>query len=154
MVQKSNAQGSGVSVLSPLAAWSASAASMVSLASRSMGSVESPAARLGRSAGSGSRGVLPIPMNSLESESSDGSSSDYDCVNTNNGEENDSGSDTMSSADLDEKLASETYRMSSGLPFNYAHRPGLIRIMRNTSIRTLLPATINSITAGTKGIPR
>ncbi len=50
-----------------------------------------------------------------------------------------------SSADLDEKLASETYRLSSGLPFNYAHRPGLIRIMRNTSIRTLLPATINSI---------
>ena len=47
--------------------------------------------------------------------------------------------------DLDQKLAAEEYRLPSGLGFNYAHRPGLIRIMRNSSIRTLLPAKITSI---------
>ncbi len=47
--------------------------------------------------------------------------------------------------DLDRKLAAEEYRFPSGLSFNYAHRPGLIRIMRNSSIRTLLPARITSI---------
>ncbi len=50
-----------------------------------------------------------------------------------------------SAPDLDQKLASEAYRMNSGLMFNYAHRPGLIRIMRNSGIRTLLPAKVNSI---------
>jgi len=47
--------------------------------------------------------------------------------------------------DLDLKLAADEYRLPSGLGFNYAHRPGLIRIMRNSSIRTLLPARISSI---------
>ncbi len=47
--------------------------------------------------------------------------------------------------DLDRKLAAEEYRLPSGLTFNYAHRPGLIRIMRNSAIRTLLPARITSI---------
>jgi NADPH-dependent glutamate synthase beta subunit-like oxidoreductase len=47
--------------------------------------------------------------------------------------------------DLDRKLAAEEYRLASGLTFNYAHRPGLIRIMRNGAIRTMLPATITSI---------
>lgn len=47
--------------------------------------------------------------------------------------------------DLDLKLAADEYRLPSGLSFNYAHRPGLIRIMRNNSIHTLLPARINSI---------
>ncbi len=47
--------------------------------------------------------------------------------------------------DLDLKLAAEEYRLPSGLTFNHAHRPGLIRIMRNSSIRTLLPARITSI---------
>ena len=47
--------------------------------------------------------------------------------------------------DLDRKLASEEYRLPSGMTFNYAHRPGLIRIMRNGSIRTMLPASISSI---------
>lgn len=47
--------------------------------------------------------------------------------------------------DLDRKLAAEEYRLPSGLTFNYAHRPGLIRIARNSSIRTLLPAKISSI---------
>ena len=30
----------------------------------------------------------------------------------------------------DRKLAAEEYRLPSGLSFNYAHRPGLIRILR------------------------
>ena len=47
--------------------------------------------------------------------------------------------------DIDRKLAAEEYRLPSGLTFNYAHRPGLIRIARNSSIRTLLPAKISSI---------
>ena len=47
--------------------------------------------------------------------------------------------------DLDRKLAAEEYRLPSGLTFNYAHRPGLIRIMRNSAIRTLLPARISAI---------
>ena len=50
-----------------------------------------------------------------------------------------------SDPDLDRKLATEEYRLASGLTFNYAHRPGLIRIMRNSLIRTLLPARISSI---------
>ena len=47
--------------------------------------------------------------------------------------------------DLNEKLAAEQYRLPSGLTFNSAHRPGLIRILRNAQIRTLLPARISSI---------
>jgi len=47
--------------------------------------------------------------------------------------------------DLDCKLAGDEYRLPSGLSFNHAHRPGLIRIMRNSAIRTLLPAQITSI---------
>ncbi|NLX18722.1 MAG: FAD-dependent oxidoreductase [Desulfobulbus sp.] len=47
--------------------------------------------------------------------------------------------------DLDVKLAADEYRLPSGLPFNFAHRPGLVRIMRNSAIRTLLPARIDSI---------
>ncbi len=50
-----------------------------------------------------------------------------------------------SSPDLDLKLSAEEYRLPSGLTFNHAHRPGLIRIMRNSSVRTLLPARITSI---------
>lgn len=47
--------------------------------------------------------------------------------------------------DLDRKLAAEEYRLPSGMTFNHAHRPGLIRIMRNGAIRTMLPATISAI---------
>ncbi len=48
-------------------------------------------------------------------------------------------------ADLNEKLASDTWRMPSGVGFNFALRPGLLRIMRNPRIRLLLPASVNSI---------
>ena len=47
--------------------------------------------------------------------------------------------------DLNEKLASDIWRMPSGVSFNYALRPGLLRIMRNPRIRLLLPASIKSI---------
>ncbi len=48
-------------------------------------------------------------------------------------------------ADLNVKLADDAYRMQSGVTFNYAHRPGLIRILRNSRIRTILPAKISTI---------
>lgn len=50
-----------------------------------------------------------------------------------------------SAPDLNEKLASDTWRMPSGVTFNYAQRPGLLRIMRNPRIRLLLPASVGSI---------
>ena len=37
-----------------------------------------------------------------------------------------------SAPDLHVKLAAEQYRLPSGLTFNFAHRPGLIRILRNS----------------------
>ena len=50
-----------------------------------------------------------------------------------------------SAPDLNEKLSSDTWRMPSGVSFNYAQRPGLLRIMRNPRIKILLPASIGSI---------
>ncbi|MFZ1983717.1 MAG: FAD-dependent oxidoreductase [Desulfatitalea sp.] len=47
-------------------------------------------------------------------------------------------------ADLDRKLSAEIYRLDSGVPFNFAHRPGLIRILRNANIRCAMPAEIRS----------
>ncbi len=47
--------------------------------------------------------------------------------------------------DLNEKLASDDFMMPSGVRFNYAQRPGLLRIMRNPRLRLLLPASICSI---------
>jgi NADPH-dependent glutamate synthase beta subunit-like oxidoreductase/NAD-dependent dihydropyrimidine dehydrogenase PreA subunit len=49
-----------------------------------------------------------------------------------------------SAANLDEKLNAEAYRLPSGVPFNFAHRPGLIRILRNAGIRCAMPAAIRS----------
>ncbi|MFZ5572165.1 MAG: FAD-dependent oxidoreductase [Thermodesulfobacteriota bacterium] len=48
-------------------------------------------------------------------------------------------------ADLDQKLAGEEWRLASGIPFNYAHRPGLIRILRNSRINCVLPARVDAI---------
>lgn len=53
--------------------------------------------------------------------------------------------------DLDLKLAADEYRLPSGLTFNHAHRPGLIRIIRNSAIRTLLPARVSSIKHTSQG---
>ncbi len=44
--------------------------------------------------------------------------------------------------DLNAKLAGETYRLASGVPLNFAHRPGLIRILRNPDIRCCIPAVV------------
>jgi len=49
-----------------------------------------------------------------------------------------------SEADLDQKLSAEKYRFDFGVPFNYAHRPGLIRILRNPGIHCILPGEILS----------
>ncbi|MCL2458757.1 MAG: FAD-dependent oxidoreductase [Desulfobulbus sp.] len=56
-----------------------------------------------------------------------------------------------SEPDLDRKLAADEYRLPSGLTFSHAHRPSLIRIIRNSSIRTLLPARISSIKHTSQG---
>jgi NADPH-dependent glutamate synthase beta subunit-like oxidoreductase len=53
--------------------------------------------------------------------------------------------------DLDRKLAADQYRLPSGLTFSHAFRPGLIRILRNSSIRTLLPAAITAIKHTSQG---
>ena len=48
------------------------------------------------------------------------------------------------SINLDEKLGADAYRLDSGVPFGLAHRPGLIRILRNNNIRLVMPAAIDS----------
>jgi NADPH-dependent glutamate synthase beta subunit-like oxidoreductase/NAD-dependent dihydropyrimidine dehydrogenase PreA subunit len=47
--------------------------------------------------------------------------------------------------DLDKKLSREQWRLPSGLPLNFAHRPGLLRILRNPLIRCMLPAEVTSL---------
>jgi NADPH-dependent glutamate synthase beta subunit-like oxidoreductase/NAD-dependent dihydropyrimidine dehydrogenase PreA subunit len=44
--------------------------------------------------------------------------------------------------DLNAKLADEAYRLHSGVPFNFGHRPGLIRILRNPAIRLVMPGHV------------
>ncbi len=58
---------------------------------------------------------------------------------------------TDPSADLNQKLAEEHWRLPSGTPFNFAHRPGLLRILRNTDIQCLLPATVTNIKHSPQG---
>jgi len=47
--------------------------------------------------------------------------------------------------DLDQKLAREQWKLTSGLSFNFAHRSGLLRILRNPLIHCVLPARIASL---------
>jgi NADPH-dependent glutamate synthase beta subunit-like oxidoreductase/NAD-dependent dihydropyrimidine dehydrogenase PreA subunit len=47
--------------------------------------------------------------------------------------------------DLNQKLSREEWRLSSGVPLNYAHRPGLLRILRNPHIRCVFPGRITSL---------
>jgi NADPH-dependent glutamate synthase beta subunit-like oxidoreductase/NAD-dependent dihydropyrimidine dehydrogenase PreA subunit len=47
--------------------------------------------------------------------------------------------------DLDARLAADVWRLPSGTPLNHAHRPGLLRILRNPGIKSLLPARVASI---------
>jgi NADPH-dependent glutamate synthase beta subunit-like oxidoreductase/NAD-dependent dihydropyrimidine dehydrogenase PreA subunit len=49
------------------------------------------------------------------------------------------------SPDLDGKLAEERWRTPSGVPFNFAHRSGLLRILRNPSAVCHLPAAVEQI---------
>jgi len=56
-----------------------------------------------------------------------------------------------SDADLNEKLSSETYRLDSGVRFNYANRPGLVRILRNPAIQCILPATVQKVRHSQQG---
>jgi NADPH-dependent glutamate synthase beta subunit-like oxidoreductase/NAD-dependent dihydropyrimidine dehydrogenase PreA subunit len=47
--------------------------------------------------------------------------------------------------DLDTKLSREEWRLASGLPLNYALRPGLLRILRNPRIRCVLPGKVSAL---------
>ena len=53
--------------------------------------------------------------------------------------------------DLDKKLSIEEWKLQSGVPFNHAFKPGLIRILRNPGIRLFLPAEILSIKHSAQG---
>lgn len=50
-----------------------------------------------------------------------------------------------SDPDLNHKLAREEWQLPSGIPLNFAHRAGLIRILRDSSIRLILPAQVVSL---------
>ncbi len=47
--------------------------------------------------------------------------------------------------DLNEKLSREEWRLPSGVALNYAHRSGLLRILRNPAIRLLAPGEVTSV---------
>jgi heterodisulfide reductase subunit A-like polyferredoxin len=55
--------------------------------------------------------------------------------------------------DLNEKLAREEWRLGSGMTLNYALRPGLLRILRNGNIRTVIPGGVGSLKHSTQGFP-
>ena len=54
-------------------------------------------------------------------------------------------------ADMDKKLGHFNFTLKSGVPFNHAHRPGLMRLMRNPDISCILPARVNSIKHNMQG---
>jgi NADPH-dependent glutamate synthase beta subunit-like oxidoreductase/NAD-dependent dihydropyrimidine dehydrogenase PreA subunit len=54
-------------------------------------------------------------------------------------------------ADLNRKLAARKWRLPSGAPFNFAHRPGLLRILRNSAIHCILPAKVTSVKHSPQG---
>jgi NADPH-dependent glutamate synthase beta subunit-like oxidoreductase/Pyruvate/2-oxoacid:ferredoxin oxidoreductase delta subunit len=47
--------------------------------------------------------------------------------------------------DLDQKLSCEEWRLASDIALNHAHRPGLLRILRNPIIRCVLPGQVTSL---------
>jgi heterodisulfide reductase subunit A-like polyferredoxin len=53
--------------------------------------------------------------------------------------------------DLDHTLSLDQWRLDSGVTFNYAHRPGLIRILRNPSIQCIMPAEVKSVKHNAQG---
>lgn len=54
-------------------------------------------------------------------------------------------------ADLDRKLGNEAWRLASGVPLNYAHRPGLLRILRNPRITCVLPGDVTAVRHNAQG---
>jgi NADPH-dependent glutamate synthase beta subunit-like oxidoreductase/NAD-dependent dihydropyrimidine dehydrogenase PreA subunit len=50
-----------------------------------------------------------------------------------------------SDPDLNLKLANDAWRLSSGVPLNYANRPGMLRILRNPRIHCVFSGTIRSL---------
>ncbi|MBW1983304.1 MAG: FAD-dependent oxidoreductase [Deltaproteobacteria bacterium] len=56
-----------------------------------------------------------------------------------------------SEPDLDKKLNRSEWCLESGVPLNYAHRPGLIRILRNPQINCVMPVDIKSIKHNPQG---
>ena len=47
--------------------------------------------------------------------------------------------------DMNEKLSRKEWTLASGVALNFAHRPGLLRILRNPFILSMIPAEVNSI---------
>jgi len=47
--------------------------------------------------------------------------------------------------DMDQKLSRPEWTLKSGLPFNHAHRPGLVRMIRNPEIQCIMPAEVKSV---------
>jgi NADPH-dependent glutamate synthase beta subunit-like oxidoreductase/NAD-dependent dihydropyrimidine dehydrogenase PreA subunit len=56
-----------------------------------------------------------------------------------------------SEANLDKKFSRDDWRLKSGIRLNHAHRPGLIRIMRNPRINCIMPARVNGIKHNQQG---
>ena len=54
-------------------------------------------------------------------------------------------------ADLDKKFSRDEWALRSGVRFNFAHRPGLIRILRNPSIRLQMPARVDAVKHSAQG---
>lgn len=53
--------------------------------------------------------------------------------------------------DINAKLAAENWRLPSGVLLNQAHRPGVIRILRNAGIKSLFPARVLGIKHSRQG---
>ena len=53
--------------------------------------------------------------------------------------------------DMNTKLAAENWRLPSGVLLNQAHRPGLIRILRNAGIKSFFPARVTGIKHSRQG---
>jgi NADPH-dependent glutamate synthase beta subunit-like oxidoreductase/Pyruvate/2-oxoacid:ferredoxin oxidoreductase delta subunit len=56
-----------------------------------------------------------------------------------------------SDIDLDDKLCRDEWRLKSGITFNHAYRPGLMRMLRNPNIRCVLPARVIAIKHSSQG---
>ena len=56
-----------------------------------------------------------------------------------------------SEPDLDVKLGRDVWKLESGVGLNFAHRPGLIRILRNPQIQCVLPAQVIGIKHSPQG---